>query len=379
LAARYFVRMEGRSAQSEQCRGTSERIHVTIDYRMSGSSGIGVYLRNIVARLISDYGDEFRLTLLGGIAEMGAARRDFRSSIYSTGEQIMVPLIAPRSTQVFWSPNYNAPFFSPGKLVVTIHDACHLAMPDLYRGAKRQYARALFANVRRRAERIIVDSQFTSDEVQRLSGIPRQRLTVIKPGIREWVSEIGPRPVSEAYLLYVGNVKPHKNLVRLLQAFERIKDEIPHSFVIVGRREGFLTPDREVISAADRIGNRVLFTGEVSDADLARYYKWAALLVHPSLYEGFGFPPLEAMSAGIPVAASNAGSIPEICGSAVQYFDPRSVESIAANVVRVLTDDSLRSRLIDAGRTQVTHYSWNRTVQQVAAVFRQTAGVQPRF
>ncbi len=349
-------------------------IRVTIDYRMSGSSGIGVYLRNIVARLISDYGDEFRLTLLGGATEPGAERRDFRSSIYSIAEQITVPLIAPRSTQVFWSPNYNAPFVSPGKLVVTIHDACHLAMPDLYRGSKRLYARAMFANVRRRAVQIMVDSQFTSDEVQRVCGIPGQRLTVIKLGVPEWVSEIGARPVSEPYLLYVGNVKPHKNLVRLLRAFERIKDEIPHSLVIVGRREGFLTPDREVVSAADRIGSRVRFSGAIPDAELARYYKWAALLFHPSLYEGFGLPPLEAMSAGVPVAASNAGSIPEICGSAVQYFDPLSVDSIAATIAQVLGDGSLRSRLIDAGRAQITHYSWTRTVGQVAEVLRQAAG-----
>lgn len=347
---------------------------------MAGSSGIGVYLRNVVRGLIDRHSDEFRLTLIGQRPEVGAELRLCKARIYSLREQIDVPRAIPSSTAVFWAPNYNAPFVSRGRLVVTIHDACHLALPELYSGVKRLYARRMFANVRRRAAEVIVVSEFTASEVERLAGISRDRMTVIYSGAGQSSTARDAASAKDPpYLLYVGNVKPHKNLARLIEAFEQLAPQIPHSLVIVGKREGFITPDLSVLTAADRLEGRVRFTGEVSEDSLAGYYAGASLLVHPSLYEGFGFPPLEAMSAGVPVAASNAGSIPEICGSAVQYFDPRSVESIAATIAQVLGDESLRCRLIEAGRTQVTHYSWTRAVRQVAEVLRQAAGFQPPF
>jgi glycosyltransferase involved in cell wall biosynthesis len=109
----------------------------------------------------------------------------------------------------------------------------------------------------------------------------------------------------------------------------------------------------------------------MGEDDLARHYAGASLLVFPSLYEGFGFPPLEAMAMGVPVAASNASSIPEVCGSAVEYFDPASVESIAGSIERVLNDEARRAELVRAGREQVGRYSWSDTVDKVAHVLRQ--------
>jgi len=344
---------------------------------MCRSSGIGVYLRHVVRHLADGYQADFRLTLLGGDPVAGVAeQKPCRSPIYSVSELLEVPVRVPTSTEVFWSPNYNAPIVSRGRLVVTVHDACHLALPELFGSRlKERYARLMFGNVKRRAARVICDSRFTASEVGRLTGLDPDKMTVIYPGLdASWrVPSALPRPIAAPYLLFVGNVKPHKNLSRLLEAFELLKDRVPHTLAIVGKREGFITPDRAVIARAERLGERVLFTGEVSEELLRAYYAHSELLVLPSLYEGFGFPPLEAMAAGIPVAASSAGSIPEVCGEAAAYFDPYSVGEMSAVIQKALEDEALRDRLREQGKRQVARYSWSDTAAQIASVFREVA------
>src|SRR5207237_7264853 len=131
----------------------------------------------------------------------------------------------------FWSPNYNAPVASRGRLVVTVHDACHLALPHLLDGAlKARYARVMFANVKRRAAHVICDSKFTASEITRLTGLAPEKMTVVYAGLSpSWRDpSTAARPVAAPYLLFVGNVKPHKNLGRLLRAFETLKDRLPH-------------------------------------------------------------------------------------------------------------------------------------------------------
>ena len=346
---------------------------LAVDYRMARSSGIGVYLRQIVRGLIDGHRDEFRIVLLGGDPVDGAdEHRPMRSGIYTAGELAELPLRVPRSADLLWSPNYNAPLVSPGRLVVTIHDTCHLALPELFGGfIKQRYARFMFDNVRRRARHVICVSEFTAAEVQRRVGIDRARLSVVYSGISNEWSEPTARPsAARPYLLYVGNVKPHKNLGRLLQAFERLTARMPHDLVIVGKRDGFLTPDRGVLRAAQALGDRVRFTGEVSDAALRGFYAGADLLVYPSLYEGFGFPPLEAMAVGIPVAASRAASIPEVCGQAALYFDPYSIDDMESTIERAVRDESTRTALRAAGTAVLRRFSWADSVAAHAEVFR---------
>jgi glycosyltransferase involved in cell wall biosynthesis len=353
------------------------RPHIVVDNRMSRDSGIGVYLREIVPRLVQSHGDEFRLTLLGGEAVPGADYRPATSRIYSARELVEIPRLVPRGTDVLWSPNYNAPIVSRGRLLVTVHDTNHLALPDLLGSRlKAAYARMLFANVARRADKVICVSHFTAGELVRLTGIDERRIEVIHSAVDDsWhVLPDGPRPVAAPYVLYVGNVKPHKNLPRLLQAMQRLGGKVPHSIVIVGRHRELRTPDRSVAAAAAPLGSRVVFTGELTHEQLRLYYRHADLLAFPSLYEGFGFPPLEAMAMGVPVAAARAASIPEVCGDAVAYFDPCSVEDMSGVIERTLSDEDLRERLRQSGRRQVARYSWDATTARVAAVLRSTLG-----
>lgn len=340
---------------------------------MSRSSGIGVYLREIVRRLATDYRNELSLELLGGTPVAGVARQPYRAAIYSLAE-LFEPLFRVRSsTDVLWCPNYNTPLASPGRLVVTVHDLCHLALPELFGSrVKSTYARMMFANVRRRAAKVICVSDFTASELMRLTGIERERIVVIKSGIdQRWLQPVGgPRPVPEPYILCVGNVKPHKNLKGLLRAYEALKGRIPHRLVVIGKIEGLITPDREVLRLAEQLGDRIRFTGEVDDDALRRFYAAADLLVHPSIYEGFGFPPLEAMAVGIPVAAASAGSIPEICGDAVAYFDPFDIDDMASVILDMLENSERRCALRERGRSHVLQYSWSRATQSVVSVFR---------
>lgn len=344
---------------------------------MSESSGIGVYLRHLVPLLAGGYRERFALTLLGGGKVAGVARQlAFRAPLYSLREQFEAPLRVPVGTDALWCPNYNAPMISRGRLVVTVHDLCHLALPELLQSRlKERYARLLFANVRRRADRVICVSEFTAVELTRLTGIERDRIVVIQSGIdTKWYTPTASRrPLPEPYILYVGNVKPHKNVTRLLEAFESLRTRIPHRLVVVGKLEGLRTPDTTVASVARRLGERVLFTGEVTDEALRAYYAHADLLAHPSLYEGFGFTPLEAMAIGLPVAASRAASIPEVCGDAVAYFDPYSVDDMSSVIVRTLEDQALRDSLRARGRAQAARYSWSRAAGQMADVLSDVA------
>jgi glycosyltransferase involved in cell wall biosynthesis len=169
----------------------------------------------------------------------------------------------------------------------------------------------------------------------------------------------------------VGNIKPYKNVSRLVEAFLSVMGAVPHDLVIVGQHDGLITGESEGFFARARsAGNRIQFTGQVSQDQLLAFVGNADALVMPSLYEGFGFPPLEAMAAGVPTLVSRAASLPEVCGDATLYCDPLSVEGIGAGIVSILTDEALRRRLICAGKEQARKYSWGLCAQQTASAIR---------
>jgi glycosyltransferase involved in cell wall biosynthesis len=269
---------------------------------------------------------------------------------------------------LLWSPDYTIPLAHSGRLFVTIHDVVHLAMPEIAPGpAKQLYARTMFGAVRRRARAMVFDTAFSRGEFLRLVGAPNGETSVVHLGVDEsWrhASSLE-RPHARPYIVYVGNVKPHKNLGVLVRAFASLADAIPHDLVIIGRREGLRTADQTVEREAEALGDRVWFTGEVPFERLQAYVAHASALVTTSLYEGFGFPPLEAMAAGCPAVVSRIPTHQEMCGDAVEYCDPRDPADVARVINRVLDDSQL---LRTRGAHRVAELTWLRCAEKTLEV-----------
>jgi glycosyltransferase involved in cell wall biosynthesis len=173
------------------------------------------------------------------------------------------------------------------------------------------------------------------------------------------------------YVLYVGNVKPNKNLGLLLRAFARVRDAVPYRLVLAGRMRGFGTNDEAVIRQAEAMGDRVRFTDEISDEELISLYAGARALCLPSKYEGFGLPLLEAMQMECPVLCSSAGALPEVAGESALYFDPNDDAELAKRLLQV-EDFRLMDGLRKAGRVRVEEFSFARCAEQTATVLNRT-------
>jgi glycosyltransferase involved in cell wall biosynthesis len=256
---------------------------------------------------------------------------------------------------------------------VTLHD---LEMRHLTGGRRKLavylYSRLVFPIVRRRAAALLCDSKFTYDEWTRFYKRTRD-VHVIPLGVEDAFFEarsgaadhLTPNP----YLLYVGNVKPHKNLRRLIEAFLLIKDQIPQDLVIAGKMEGLRSADQAIPGLVAAGGDRVRMTGRVSQAELKALYAGADLFVFPSLYEGFGLPPLEAMAAGTAVAASDIAVVREACADAAAYFDPRKPADIARTIVAALRNDA-RERFVREGRNRARAMNWDSPIARTLGVIR---------
>lgn len=349
---------------------------IAVDARMISSSGIGTVIQNVLQRLISrrpdwtfyvistpDSYDRFDYLQNDNVAFIPS-----EAPIYSIREQLEIPRLVPGEADLLWVPHYNVPLLYHGAMVVTIHDVFHLAMPEFVKGIhKRLYAKWMFAAASRKAAHIICVSQFTVQELEKYVHTVPSKISVICNGVDSfWGAEtkvirpLYPKP----YILYVGNVKPHKNVRRLVQAFQRVAGQIDCDLVIVGKKEGFITGDPVVAKLAGQMPERIHFTGYVSDEDLRNYYRHAALFVFPSLYEGFGLPPLEAAAAGCrKILCSKIPALEEIYGNSVAYFDPYNEKELAAKIVSML-DKKSSLEILDVSR-----YDWKRCAAGYEEVF----------
>jgi glycosyltransferase involved in cell wall biosynthesis len=346
---------------------------------MIGPSGIGTYISELVPRMIAARPD-FHFVLLGPASVLAALPSAdapnvrvvaLDAPIYSAREQVALALRAPRESTLFWSPHYNIPLAWRGRLLVTVHDLAHVALPQLFGGYHRQlYARFMLRRVSRVATAVITPSEFTHREFQRLLGGRQVKPEVVHNGVSiKWFNLAPtPRPYARPYLLYVGNVKPHKNLGRLLEAFAKLTVRVDSDLLILGKVEGLRTADANVLAAVERLHPRVQLMGAVSQAALEQYLAHAAALVLPSLYEGFGLPPLEAMACGCPAVVARAGALPEVCGDAAGYFDPLDPSSIADAIEQVLTDRGLRERLRCRGVERARRFSWDESARSTLAI-----------
>jgi glycosyltransferase involved in cell wall biosynthesis len=288
---------------------------------------------------------------------------DCRAARYSVAEQIQLVRAIPHGVDLFFSPYYTIPLLYRGRLAVTVHDMSHLVLPEIVSDMKKRiYARIMYRALRKRASAVFAVSNFTKSELLRLSDSGAGDNVIVTPlGVApEWYEASKADAVRRRpYFICVGNVKPHKNIGRLVDAYLQIKDRVPHDLILAGQADGMITGETpQFLERVRAAGPRVHMTGFVSDRELLSLVGHADALVMPSLYEGFGLPPLEAMAAGVPVLAARAASMPEVCGEAALYFDPRNVEDIAESLVRIASNPDLGEKMRESGRQRSRQFTW---------------------
>lgn len=260
------------------------------------------------------------------------------------------------------------------KTLVWIHDVDSLY--KFVRKEYRYYSKLRYPLVSRSAYKIITVSNFSRDEIHKLVKVPLSKIEVIYNGIDPFfLSDAKGEKVEnlpEKYILFVGSAIPRKNLRGLITAYELIKDKINESLVIVGPWKKSLY---KLMFGDIKLKNfdRIKILGFIKQSELKYIYENASLFVFPSLYEGFGLPPLEAMACGTPVVASNVSALPEILGDAAHYVNPYDIEDIAKGILKVLNDDSYRKELIKKGKKQAKKYTWEKAATKLKTLIEEIA------
>jgi glycosyltransferase involved in cell wall biosynthesis len=369
-------------------------MRVAIDTRKIHDFGIGTYIRNLLRQLARiDQNTEYILLCrepdLGIAAQLGP---NFRGVVepspnYSLREQIHVPWLLRRERpDVYHAPHYVLPPAVRCRSVVTIHDCIHLMFPQyLPNRAAYAYARASMWAAARRSDRILTVSEASKRDILHFFNVKPEKIVVVYNAIdehfsttpsEEQVARIRERyQLDHKFVLYVGNIKPHKNLVRLIEAFDELRqgDLEDLKLLIIGDQISRLPALRRAVHR-HKLHKQVRFLGYVGDDQLAILYRLASVFVFPSLYEGFGLPPLEAMASGTPVVTSNVSSLPEVVGDAAVLVNPYDVDAIVDGLRRVLTDPVLAADMSRKGIERAREFSWERSVAKTWAVYQTIAG-----
>ena len=313
------------------------------------------------------------------------SRRSLWTPSHHRLEQTFLPFELDRARlDLLHSPDFIPPFRRSFQSVITIHDLAFLLYPHFLTNESARYYGQIDQAVRR-TDHIIAVSESTRRDTINLLGVAEQKITVIyeaaNPIYRQVDLDLAKRYVAEHYkidqdyILFVSTIEPRKNLPTLLHAFRKLVDAYkrPEKLVLAGRR-GWLS--EEVFDTIERLklSDQVLLLGRVPSEHLVYLYNAARALVHPSFYEGFGLPPLEAMNCGIPTVVSNVSALPEVVGDASILVDPNDVDELMVAMWRVLSDDDLRKDLIVKGLKRAQMFSWERSGKETLEVYRRVGG-----
>lgn len=271
---------------------------------------------------------------------------------------------------VFFTPAHVIPFSYFGPSVATVHDLGYHHFPEAHPWRQLAYLRWSTRHNGRRARRVIADSEATKQDLIQLDGIPADKIDVIYPGVDPTLQPVTDQGVMTAvchkyaitqpYLLYLSTLQPRKNLVRLIQAYAA--SGLPHQLVLAGKTGWLAQPILEVIGEQSSvIGEKIVVTGFVDEADKAALLSGATVVLYPSLYEGFGFPVLEAQACGTAVLTANTSSLPEVAGDAALLVDPLDTAAITQGMQRLVQDEPFRQELVQRGFENVKKFSWEET------------------
>lgn len=357
-----------------------------IDVRKMFDSGIGTYVRNVVPRVVCRL-PEYKVSLVGQQSMLESQKRGLpvenvrwlttAAKPFSILEQRdLRRMLGKRST--FWATSLAHPLFIRKHLIATVHDVAQLALPNGMGGSAlvRSTARQYFRSLKQRASLLLCVSEFTRSELKARVGMrPGTSVSVTPLGVdHSWfldsTSARSPE-LPERYFVLVGNLRPHKNLARVLQAFRTVMNELPQDLVIIGAHQGFRTADPGILASFDSLGHRLRFLGSVSDTALRATVASADALIFASLYEGFGLPTLEAAAAGCIVITSRTGATPQICEHSGIFIDPTSVESITSALKEVNSmSPAERQMRTQLARIRATEFTWDQTADLTASAIR---------
>ncbi|MFA6304761.1 MAG: glycosyltransferase family 1 protein [Patescibacteria group bacterium] len=296
----------------------------------------------------------------------------FNFSLKFLGKPYLDRLVG--GADIFWFPNLNFWSVSPGcPTIVTVHDLSFIKTSELYSPKMRLWHKAIGINQKlKNAAKIVAVSQSTKDDLITTYDLLPDKIKVIYPGpieVKNYLPKTLPFDLPDKYILFLGTLEPRKNIIGIIKAFHLLNN--PQYHLVLAGGAGWQYSKLIQLVRQLKLGNRVKFLGYVTPAQQSELYQRADLFVWPSFYEGFGFPPLEAMRAGVPVIASANSSMPEVLAQAAILVDPYNIKEIAQTMHLALSDNNLRSKLIANGFEQVKKYSWEQSAKQMLEVFRE--------
>ena len=321
-----------------------------------------------------------RLPLRAGVAVHATRLPTERPAVRILWEQaLQPPLLVAKGIDLLHSPVNVLPLLLPTPAVLTIHDLSFLRFPATFSPAKRRYQAAMTSFSARRARLVLTDSEHTRRDVVRLLGVPSDRVRTVYPGVTELYRPSTPAAIeafrsrhglTERFFVHVGTLQPRKNLERLISAFSRFKraSGLPHALLLVGGK-GWLYEGLQQHARREAVEGSVHFVGFAAPEDVPLWYAAAEAMVFPSLYEGFGFPIVEAMACGTPVLSSTASCLPEAAGQAAEMFDPIDIDALAQAMLRIAADPQRRQELRQLGLVQAARFTWERTAQAVLSAY----------
>lgn len=370
-------------------------MRIGIDARFYGSigKGLGRYTQKLIENLekiSADSGDDYFIFLRkDNFEEYQPKSKNFQKVLadfkwYSLSEQINMPKILNKyKLNLVHFPHFNVPIFYRKKFIITIHDLILLHFPTirgttlnpLFYWIKFLAYKFIIRHAIKKSEKIITVSNFTKKDILKNYGVDDAKITVsyeasdepamFPSGIKEKILE--KYGIIKPYILYVGNAYPHKNLEALVLSFADIVEKINLNLVLVGKEDYFYKNLKSKVKK-NKIRN-VIFTDFVPDKELDVVYKNSLFYIFPSLYEGFGLPPIEAMRRGVPVASSDHPCMKEILGNSAYYFDASKNENISKAILEVMRDENLRKNLSEKGLKKTKGYGWKKMAEETLKIY----------
>jgi glycosyltransferase involved in cell wall biosynthesis len=373
-------------------------VKIAIDIRRMTEFGVGTYIRNVV-RTLGRLDQETEYFLIGTptkVHEIGPLPENFHtisalaSETSLRGYREFRAAVKGLNCDLVHIPNlFSIPRFLPCPYVITVHDMLdHMSRVRQRTGFWGALHMQMTRQVLQGAARIFAVSNFTRNEISKIFEIPSSRIEVVYNAIDERFLRghasaadreliVQRYQVTYPFLLYAGRISPHKNVVRMIEAFSALKTELerdglyPDLKLIIIGDDLSGNPDLRRTVVRSGVQNDVRFLGFIPIEVLRIFYDSAKIFVFPSLYEGFGLPPLEAMAHGTPVVTSNGSSLPEVVGNAAVLVNPENVFEIMRALHRVLVDKALRDRMKERGYLQATRFSWEISVRRMRVVYRE--------